>query len=133
VGLSTERVYTIGGGKARPRRLAVLIARDLDERGYDAVTLRGVGAGCLTAHAVCLLLAPVEVFDPTGTSRPWHRILKQTDRGDITASTAADVPFELHLRRWPQHPCWPPEWTPQPGGTMVSPEKDEIGIRYVCG
>jgi hypothetical protein len=76
---------------------------------------------------VCRALAPILATDWSGTTRPWHPILKETDRGEVTGSS--DVPFELELRRYSRE-VW---WAPPPGGMLASPEPDEVGIRYVYG
>jgi hypothetical protein len=80
------------------RRLAELVARDLDVEGCVVVHGRG-GAPVRAAFTVCQLAAPVEAYDASGTTRPHHPIIKQTDRGDVTNTNSTDVPFELVLSR----------------------------------
>lgn len=92
------RYKVVAGGRMRPRYLAKLVSRDLDEHHHPAVVLYGTGP-CRAVDAVCRIAAPVFASDSSGTTRPWHPIIKETDRGNVTNATAADVPWELELRR----------------------------------
>jgi hypothetical protein len=88
--------------QARPRRLAALTIHAFDESDAT-VTLEGAGAkACRAAFAVCNLLRPIRAWDHSGTTRPWHPVVKKTDRGPLTSSTDHTA-FELELHRLPRN------------------------------
>jgi len=85
---------------ARPDVIAPWIVTKLDNEGHASVRLIGSKARHAAAALIaCEIAAPLRVDDLTGATRPYHQIVRQTDR-DASTSRSQPCVFAIRVSRF---------------------------------